>query len=104
MLYRNIYRKRAQSFQSRYHPVLRLRSDCSVYLFTLKGPPPTKLSWWPTTTNYLLQTAVLLEKGKRSSVTFVHKNRMAAVNRIVFNNKNCFVSGQLECALCRTHV
>jgi len=31
MLYRNIYRKRAQSFHSRYRPVLRLRSDCCVY-------------------------------------------------------------------------
>jgi len=32
MTYRNIYKKRAQSFQGRYHPVLRLRSDCSICL------------------------------------------------------------------------
>jgi hypothetical protein len=43
-------------------------------------------------------------KGNRLSVKLVHKNRMAAVNRIVFNNKHCFVSGQLEWVDCKTYV
>lgn len=62
ILYRNMYSKRANGIQSRHRPVLRLRSDCPVHLFTLKGSPPTKLSRQPTTTNYLIHSAVLLEK------------------------------------------